>query len=423
MKNTRYAIFLASFIALLSFTACGEVGDKPAPKTTKADSSSFIDSSSVVDSKQDDSSSSDSKTTTTASSKETTSVTTTSIVVLKDGKGNIVTQFAVDESGRTISLGKDSKTTTKKSGSGSSSSGKTSTKKTSNGSSNNTTGSVTYQTNSGGSSGYSNGDSGYSDNGGYSYDDGGNSGSSGGSSGGSGSSGGGAVNTTTTTTTTRAPEDSIPKGYYGKSGIYYKTREETIASWPSDWDSFENFQNQTRMMNIIDGFSIHNAYDLIDYLLMDCFDDPHNADYYRNIGNNLDNDGTDYGKAKAVYEWQANNVPEFKNCVYHAAMTQALCEGIGLECTMASRLDSGVWGITNEDFYYSHVANVVYIDDMWYILEPTFAAKYHGSITLYGMDDYKESTSSDYNDNSFVRFIDRYENIIDGINICNHNYS
>ena len=209
MKNTRYAIFLASFLALLSFTACGEVGDKPAPKTTKADSSSVIDSSSVVDSKQDDSSSADSKTTTTASSKETTSVTTTSIVVMKDGKGNIVTQFAVGEDGKTIPLDKDGKpktTTTKKSGSGSSSSGKTTTKKTSNGSSNNTTGSVTYQTNSGGSSGYSGGDSGYSDNGGYSYDNGGNSGSSGGSSGGSSSSGGGAVNTTTTTTTTRAPE-------------------------------------------------------------------------------------------------------------------------------------------------------------------------------------------------------------------------
>ena len=314
MKNTRYAIFLASFIALLSFTACGEVGDKPAPKTTKADSSSVIDSSSVVDSKQDDSSSSDSKTTTTASSKETTSVTTTSIVVLKDGKGNIVTQFAVDENGRTISLGKDSKTTTKKSGSGSSSSGKTSTKKTSNGSSNNTTGSVTYQTNSGGSSGYSSGDSGYSDNGGYSYDDGGNSGSSGGSSGGSGSSGGGAVNTTTTTTTTRAPEPQ-PE--------------------PVVWDGYT-----------------------LDWWLQSDF---RSKDDYINIGRGLSNDGSDLSKAKAVYKYMLTTYksehPDV-NCISYASATYALCKGIGLDCRYILYSD-----------WYNHVSTAVYVDDGWYDMD------------------------------------------------------
>ena len=319
MKNTRYAIFLASFIALLSFTACGEVGDKPAPKTTKADSSSVIDSSSVVDSKQDDSSSSDSKTTTTASSKETTSVTTTSIVVLKDGKGNIITQFAVDESGRTISLGKDSKTTTKKSGSGSSSSGKTSTKKTSNGSSNYTTGSVTYQTNSGGSSGYSSGDSGYSDNGGYSYDDGGNSGSSGGSSGGSGSSGGGVVNTTTTTTTTRAPEPE-PE--------------------PVVWDGYT-----------------------LDWWLQSDF---RSKDDYINIGRGLSNDGSDLSKAKAVYKYMLTTYKSERpgvNCISYASATYALCKGIGLDCRYILYSD-----------WYNHVSTAVYVDDGWYNMDTNCAS-------------------------------------------------
>lgn len=326
MKNTRYAIFLAPFIALLSFTACGEVGDKPAPKTTKADSSSVIDSSSVVDSKQDDSSSSDSKTTTTASSKETTSVTTTSIVVLKDGKGNIVTKFAVDENGRTISLGKDSKTTTKKSGSGSSSSGKTSTKKTSNGSSNNTTGSVTYQTNSGGSSGYSSGDSGYSDNGGYSYDDGGNSGSSGGSSGGSGSSGGGAVNTTTTTTTTRAPEpEPVPSIDYSN----------LIERW------------------LASDYNTGTA-------------DPKTKDDYINIGRGLSNDGSDLSKAKAVYKYMLTTYKSERpgvNCISYASATYALCKGIDLDCRYILYSD---WS--------NHVSTAVYVDDGWYNMDTNCAS-------------------------------------------------
>ena len=317
MKNTRYAIFLASFIALLSFTACGEVGDKPAPKTTKADSSSVIDSSSVVDSKQDDSSSSDSKTTTTASSKETTSVTTTSIVVLKDGKGNIVTQFAVDENGRTISLGKDSKTTTKKSGSGSSSSGKTSTKKTSNGSSNNTTGSVIYQTNSGGSSGYSSGDSGYSDNGGYSYDDGGNSGSSGGSSGGSGSSGGGAVNTTTTTTT--AVQDET----------YYDIK--TLDGYGEVDKDFCGF---VRCYGV-------------DYKRM------------RSIGENLSYEDSEYSKAKAVC--QAAYDQGGVNCINYALNAYFIAVGAGLECYVARS--------TKYDWY-GHTANIIKIDGDYYYMEP-----------------------------------------------------
>lgn len=348
MKNTRYAIFLASFIALLSFTACGEVGDKPAPKTTKADSSSVIDSSSVVDSKQDDSSSSDSKTTTTASSKETTSVTTTSIVVLKDGKGNIVTQFAVGEDGKTIPLDKDGKpktTTTKKSGSGSSSSGKTTTKKTSNGSSNNTTGSVTYQTNSGGSSGYSGGNSGYSDNGGYSYDNGGNSGSSGGSSGGSGSSGGGAVNTTTTTTTTRAPEPE-PE--------------------PVVWDGYT-----------------------LDWWLQSDF---RSKDDYINIGRGLSNDGSDLSKAKAVYKYMLTTYksehPDV-NCISYASATYALCKGIGLDCRYILYSD-----------WYNHVSTAVYVDDGWYDMD-----------TSVGMLGDKSSSLERLGDcAAFTQMCDEYEN-------------
>ena len=364
MKNTRYAIFLASFIALLSFTACGEVGDKPAPKTTKADSSSVIDSSSVVDSKQDDSSSSDSKTTTTASSKETTSVTTTSIVVLKDGKGNIVTQFAVDENGRTISLGKDSKTTTKKSGSGSSSSGKTSTKKTSNGSSNNTTGSVTYQTNSGGSSGYSSGDSGYSDNGGYSYDDGGNSGSSGGSSGGSGSSGGGAVNTTTTTTTTRAPEpEPVP------SIDYSNLIERWLAS---------DYKTGTA--------------------------DPKTKDDYINIGRGLSNDGSDLSKAKAVYKYMLTTYKSERpgvNCISYASATYALCKGIGLDCRYILYSD-----------WYNHVSTAVCVDGAWYDMDTNSASNSGRSADSIPLD---ENTA-------FTKMCDEYENYCSISNLSDIGY-
>lgn len=175
--NIKITTTIISAIAALSLASCGETGDSVAPRREIKDTSSSIsenDTASVAET----TSSSKTTTTTAKAESEKSSVTTTSIVVLKDGKGNIVTQFAVDESGKTISLDKDSKakTTTKKSSSdstnSSSSNKNTTTKKTSNGTTNNnTSGSVTYNTytyDNGNSGNYNNYSDNTSDNSGYS---------------------------------------------------------------------------------------------------------------------------------------------------------------------------------------------------------------------------------------------------------------
>lgn len=176
--NIKITTTIISAIAALSLASCGETGDSVAPRREIKNTSSSIsenDTSSVAET----TSSSKTTTTTAKAESEKSSVTTTSIVILKDGKGNIVTQFAVDESGKTISLDKDSKakTTTKKSSSdstnSSSSNKNTTTKKTSNGTTNNnTSGSVTYNTytyDNGNSGDYNNfSDNNTSDNSGYS---------------------------------------------------------------------------------------------------------------------------------------------------------------------------------------------------------------------------------------------------------------
>lgn len=176
--NIKITTTIISAIAALSLASCGETGDSVAPRREIKDTSSSVsenDTSSVAET----TSSSKTTTTTAKAESEKSSVTTTSIVVLKDGKGNIVTQFAVDESGKTISLDKDSKakTTTKKSSSDStnpsSSNKNTTTKKTSNGTTNNnnTSGSVTYNTytyDNGNSGNYNNYSDNTSDNSGYS---------------------------------------------------------------------------------------------------------------------------------------------------------------------------------------------------------------------------------------------------------------
>ena len=174
--NIKITTTIISAIAALSLASCGETGDSVAPRREIKDTSSSVsenDTSSVAET----TSSSKTTTTTAKAESEKSSVTTTSIVVLKDGKGNIVTQFAVDESGKTISLDKDSKakTTTKKSTTGSADSSaekSTATKKTSNGTTNNnTSGSVTYNTytyDNGNSGNYNNYSDNTSDNSGYS---------------------------------------------------------------------------------------------------------------------------------------------------------------------------------------------------------------------------------------------------------------
>ncbi|MBQ6034951.1 MAG: hypothetical protein IJL33_05585 [Ruminococcus sp.] len=71
----------------------------------------------------------------------------------------------------------------------------------------------------------------------------------------------------------------------------------------------------------------------------------------------LPNDGTDYGKAKAVYEYMRQNGSG--TCVNHACMTYELCCDNGLQCRLVWT-DAGMYG---------HVANVVNVDGIWYVLD------------------------------------------------------
>ena len=71
----------------------------------------------------------------------------------------------------------------------------------------------------------------------------------------------------------------------------------------------------------------------------------------------LPNDGTDYGKAKAVYEYMRQNGNG--TCVNHACMTYKLCCDNGLQCCLAWT-DAGMYG---------HTANIVYVDGIWYVLD------------------------------------------------------
>ena len=71
----------------------------------------------------------------------------------------------------------------------------------------------------------------------------------------------------------------------------------------------------------------------------------------------LPNDGTDYGKAKAVYEYMRQNGSG--TCVNHACMTYELCCDNGLQCCLVWT-DAGMYG---------HAANIVNVDGIWYVLD------------------------------------------------------
>jgi len=71
----------------------------------------------------------------------------------------------------------------------------------------------------------------------------------------------------------------------------------------------------------------------------------------------LPNDGTDYGKAKAVYEYMRQNGSG--TCINHACMTYKLCCDNGLQCRL-------VWTDTG---MYGHVANIVNVYGIWYVLD------------------------------------------------------
>ena len=71
----------------------------------------------------------------------------------------------------------------------------------------------------------------------------------------------------------------------------------------------------------------------------------------------LENDGTDYGKARAVYEYMRDNGSG--TCVNYACQTYEMCQNVGLPCYI-------VW--TNAGMY-GHVANTVCVNGTWFILD------------------------------------------------------
>ncbi len=78
---------------------------------------------------------------------------------------------------------------------------------------------------------------------------------------------------------------------------------------------------------------------------------------YIEVGRNLSHDGTDYGKAKAVYDWMRTN--GHGTCVNYSYQTYLICEGIGLDC-YCCWTDAGIYG---------HTANVVKVNGIWFVLD------------------------------------------------------
>lgn len=85
--------------------------------------------------------------------------------------------------------------------------------------------------------------------------------------------------------------------------------------------------------------------------------EPTEEERYMGIGRNLLHDGSDYSKAEAVYNWITENGSG--TCVNYSYKTYLICQGIGLDC-YACWTDSGIYG---------HVANIVKVDGIWYVLD------------------------------------------------------
>lgn len=81
-------------------------------------------------------------------------------------------------------------------------------------------------------------------------------------------------------------------------------------------------------------------------------------DEYYNIGAGLGHDGSDYGKAEAVYNWIRGNVSG--NCQVFSAATMYACKGVGLECRYA---------FFSPDAWYGHMANLVCVEGTWYVFD------------------------------------------------------
>ena len=90
--------------------------------------------------------------------------------------------------------------------------------------------------------------------------------------------------------------------------------------------------------------------------------EPTEDERYMGIGRNLLHDGSDYSKAEAVYNWMTENGSG--TCVNYSYKTYLICQGIGLDC-YACWTDSGIYG---------HVANIVKVDGIWYVLDTQASA-------------------------------------------------
>lgn len=82
------------------------------------------------------------------------------------------------------------------------------------------------------------------------------------------------------------------------------------------------------------------------------------TDEYYNIGAGLGHNGSDYGKAEAVYNWIRGNVSG--NCQVFSAATMYACKGVGLGCRYA---------FFSPDAWYGHMANLVCVEGTWYVLD------------------------------------------------------
>ena len=80
--------------------------------------------------------------------------------------------------------------------------------------------------------------------------------------------------------------------------------------------------------------------------------------YYESVGWELKHDGTDYGKAVAVYKWMRKN--GWGSCVYYAMETYFVCKGIGLECA---------YGFATNNNWYGHTYSVVKVEGTWYVMD------------------------------------------------------
>lgn len=85
--------------------------------------------------------------------------------------------------------------------------------------------------------------------------------------------------------------------------------------------------------------------------------EPTEEERYMDIGRNLSHDGSDYGKAEAVYNWMTENGSG--TCVNFSWQTYYLCKGIGIECYLA-------WTPSK---LHGHVANVVKANGTWFVLD------------------------------------------------------